>query len=119
PQKQHAEHLAYSNGDEDFYFPSKKHTLSQSELKKIKEHFSASYDVRGRTLKEQDMDGYGQKMGIILDLNGLEEIKTNYLIMAVMYVDKWANFPKRKPEFIPKVFSGNVEYYLVYEFDIC
>ncbi|CAI2199588.1 13986_t:CDS:2, partial [Funneliformis geosporum] len=68
-------HLAYSNSDKDFYFPSKKHILSQSELKKIKEHFSASYDVRGRTLKEQDMDGYGQKIGIILDLNGLEEIK--------------------------------------------
>ncbi|CAI2191969.1 12877_t:CDS:2 [Funneliformis geosporum] len=76
PQKQHAEHLAYSNGDEDFYFPFKKHTLSQSKLKKIKKHFSASYDIRGRTPKKQDMDGYGQKIGIILDLNELEEIKT-------------------------------------------
>lgn len=34
-----------------------------------------------------------------------------------MYVDKWANFPRKTPEFIPKVFFGNVEYYLVYEFE--
>ena len=34
-----------------------------------------------------------------------------------MYVDKWANFPKRIPEFIPKTFFGNVKYYLLYEFE--
>lgn len=49
--KQHAPHLAFSNGDEDFYFPSRNHNLNQSELKKIKEHFSVSYNVRGKTLK--------------------------------------------------------------------
>ena len=35
----------------------------------------------------------------------------------IIYVDKWAKFPKRQPEFIPKVFFGNVEYYLIYEFE--
>lgn len=34
-----------------------------------------------------------------------------------MEVDKWAIFPKKPPEFILQKFYGNVEYYLVYEFD--
>ena len=34
-----------------------------------------------------------------------------------MYIDKWANFPKKIPEFIFKVFFGNIEYYLTYEFE--
>jgi hypothetical protein len=33
------------NTQEQFHFPSKRHILSQSELKKIKEHFSTLYDV--------------------------------------------------------------------------
>src|ERR1043166_9312226 len=34
-----------------------------------------------------------------------------------MYIDKWANFPKKISEFIFKVFFGNIEYYLTYEFE--
>jgi hypothetical protein len=51
--KNYPNHLKYSQPDaeEEFYFPSKKHILSQSELKKIKEHFSTFHNVRGRKLK--------------------------------------------------------------------
>ena len=50
--KHYPNHLVYSqsNTKEELYFPSKRHTLSQSELKKIKEHFSVSHNVRGRKL---------------------------------------------------------------------
>ena len=34
-----------------------------------------------------------------------------------MYIDKWVNFPRKIPEFIFKVFFGNIEYYLTYEFE--
>jgi len=34
-----------------------------------------------------------------------------------MEIDKWINFPKKTPEFISKVFYGNIEYYLTYEFE--
>ena len=34
-----------------------------------------------------------------------------------MEVDKWANFLKKPSEFILKMFFGNVEYYLAYEFE--
>ena len=51
--------------------------------------------------------------------------RTNYSVLVCnsckiqtfMEVDKWAAFPKRQPEYISKKFYGNVEYYLVYEFD--
>jgi hypothetical protein len=50
--KQYAQHLIYSNEDylEEFYFPTKNYNLSQSELKKIKENLSTSYDIAGRNL---------------------------------------------------------------------
>lgn len=51
--KQHSTNLVFSKSDtdEEFYFPSKKYELSQSELKKIKDHFSVSYNVKNKTLK--------------------------------------------------------------------
>ena len=49
--KQYAPHLVFSNGNEDFNFPTKQHILNTSELKKIKEHFSVYYNIKGRTLK--------------------------------------------------------------------
>lgn len=51
--KTYANHLVFclSGADEEFYFPSKKYALSQSELKKIKEHFSTLYNVSNRKLK--------------------------------------------------------------------
>ena len=51
--KIYGEHLVFSlpGVDEEFYFPSKKHSLSQSELKKIKEHFSISYNINNWKLK--------------------------------------------------------------------
>ncbi|CAI2170562.1 17912_t:CDS:2, partial [Funneliformis geosporum] len=50
--KYYLNHLAYSqpNTEEELYFPSKRHTLSHLELRKIKEHFSVSYNVRSRKL---------------------------------------------------------------------
>ena len=52
PSKNYAEHLVYSNEHflEEFYFPTKSHTLSQSQLKKIKENLSTSYDMTGQSL---------------------------------------------------------------------
>src|SRR6266487_5540937 len=35
----------------------------------------------------------------------------------MMEVDKWASFPKREPEYVVRKFYGNIEYYLVYDFD--
>ena len=34
-----------------------------------------------------------------------------------MEVDKWASFPRKTPEYILQDFYGQVEYYLVYEFE--
>ena len=47
PSKKYANHLVYSNEyyQEEFYFPTEKHILSQSQLKKIKENLSTSYDM--------------------------------------------------------------------------
>ena len=52
PSKKYAEHLVYSNEYylEEFYFPTKKHILSQGQLKKIKENLSTSYDMTGQNL---------------------------------------------------------------------
>ena len=51
--KQYARNIVFSksDADEEFYFPSKKYELNQSELKKIKDHFSASNNIRNKTLK--------------------------------------------------------------------
>jgi hypothetical protein len=51
--KQYASNIVFSksDADEEFYFPSKKYELNQSELKKIKDHFSVSYNVKNKTLK--------------------------------------------------------------------
>src|SRR5687767_2632779 len=51
PSKKYAKHLVYSdeNYQEEFYFPTKKHTLSQIQLKKIKENLSTSYDITGQS----------------------------------------------------------------------
>ena len=50
--KKYAEHLVYSNEYylEEFYFPRKNHILSLSQLKKIKENLSTSYDMTGQNL---------------------------------------------------------------------
>jgi hypothetical protein len=37
--------------NEEFYYPSANYKLSQSELKKIKEHFSVYYNVKNYRLK--------------------------------------------------------------------
>jgi hypothetical protein len=34
-----------------------------------------------------------------------------------MEIDKWASFSRKTPEFISQVFYGEIEYYLVYEFN--
>ena len=51
--KNYADHLVFSlpGADEEFHFPSKKHILSRTELKKIKDHFSVLYNVNNRKLK--------------------------------------------------------------------
>jgi len=48
----YTKHLIYSNKDylEKFYFPTKNHTLSQYQLKKIRENLSTSYDITGQNL---------------------------------------------------------------------
>ena len=50
--KQYAQHLIYSNEYylEEFYFPFKKHILSQNEFKKIKENLSISYNMTEQNL---------------------------------------------------------------------
>src|SRR3954471_15819081 len=51
PSKKYANHLVYSNEhyQEEFYFPTKKQILSQSQLKKIKDNLSTSYDMTGQS----------------------------------------------------------------------
>ncbi|RGB25343.1 hypothetical protein C1646_632235 [Rhizophagus diaphanus] len=50
--KHNPNNLAYSQSDSEEVLrsPSKRHNLRQSELKKIKEHFSTTHNVRGRKL---------------------------------------------------------------------
>ena len=50
--KKYAKHLVYSDEYylEEFYFPIKNHVLSQSQLKKLKENLSTSYDIFGQSL---------------------------------------------------------------------
>ena len=50
--KKYAAHLVYSNEYflEEFYFPTKNYILSQSQLKKIRENLSTSYDMTGQSL---------------------------------------------------------------------
>ncbi len=46
--KKYAKHLAYTGeNDQDFYFPSTQHNLTQSELQKIKQYFSTVTIVSG------------------------------------------------------------------------
>ena len=49
PLKQYAQHLVFTNEDylEEFYFPSKKHVLLESQLRKIRENISTTYDITG------------------------------------------------------------------------
>lgn len=50
--KQYAHHLVYTNEDylEEFHFPSKKHVLLESQLRKIRENISTSYNITGLSL---------------------------------------------------------------------
>ncbi|UZO18446.1 uncharacterized protein OCT59_009759 [Rhizophagus irregularis] len=71
---------------------------------------------------------YGTKFGRLLTKDGhfigskwikknKDWARTNYSVLAIMEVDKWAAYLKRPPEFILQKFYGNIEYYLTYEFE--
>ncbi|CAG8490345.1 27706_t:CDS:2 [Dentiscutata erythropus] len=101
PPKVHEEHLAYTGEyGQDFYFPSAQYKLTQSELIKIKHHFSTIYDVSGLQLMSFSQTGtkYGR-------LRTKDE------------VDIYANYPKRPSVFKLQNFYALVEYYLTYEFE--
>lgn len=51
--KDHKDHLTYSQPEtaEEFYSPAERYQLSQTELKKIKEHFSVYYDIANQKLE--------------------------------------------------------------------
>ncbi|CAG8696675.1 20408_t:CDS:2, partial [Rhizophagus irregularis] len=73
--------------DEVFYSPMQQYTLKRSEIKKIKEHYSTYYDVRARQLQ------------------------------VYLEVDIYSNNQRRTPVFEKRPFYGNIEYYLMYEFN--
>ncbi|PKK55230.1 hypothetical protein RhiirC2_803015, partial [Rhizophagus irregularis] len=73
--------------EEVFYSPMQQYTLKRSEIKKIKEHYSTYYDVRARQLQ------------------------------VYLEVDIYSNNQRRTPVFEKRPFYGNIEYYLMYEFN--
>ncbi|CAG8470410.1 24222_t:CDS:1, partial [Dentiscutata erythropus] len=62
PPKIYDEHLAYTGNNQDFYFSSTEYKLTESELRKIKQHFSTTSDVSGIQLRSFSQTGtkYGQ-----------------------------------------------------------
>ncbi|CAG8727529.1 8692_t:CDS:2, partial [Racocetra persica] len=84
---------------QDFYFPSANYKLSQSELKKIKQHFSTISDVSGLQLMSFSHEG------------------TKYGRLRTKDVDIYANYPKQLSVFEVQDFYAIVEYYLTYEFE--
>lgn len=62
------------NIDEEFHFPSKKYNLSQTELKKLKDHFSVFYDVKNKSLK---VDSY------LIVITNIINIINNILIIFI------------------------------------
>ncbi|CAG8682000.1 13315_t:CDS:1 [Dentiscutata erythropus] len=125
--KIHDEHLAYTgeNG-QDFYFPSANYKLSQSELRKIKQHFSTISDVSGLQLISFSHEGikYGRlrtKDGHYIGSKWIRRnedwSRINYTVMVKIEVDIYANYPKRPSVFEVQDFYAIVEYYLTYEFE--
>ncbi|CAG8651845.1 15201_t:CDS:2, partial [Rhizophagus irregularis] len=127
PPKRHAQqHLIYSDEYylEEFYFPSKDYTLSPSELKKIKENLSTSYDIAGRNLDTFSKDGitFGRMLTKDKYFIGSKWIhknndwsRINYTV--TMQIDKWARFKHRQPEYIKKSYYGIIEFFFLYNFD--
>ncbi|CAG8570794.1 871_t:CDS:2 [Cetraspora pellucida] len=100
PSKIYNEHLAYTEeSDQDFYFPSTNYKLSQSELRKIKQHFSTISDVSGLQLISFSFEG------------------TKYGWLRTKDVDIYANYRNRLSVFKIQDFYAVVEYYLLYEFE--
>ncbi|CAG8498688.1 17519_t:CDS:2, partial [Cetraspora pellucida] len=100
PSKIHDEHLAYTReSGQDFYFPSTNYKLSQSELRKIKQHFSTISDISG------------------LQLISFSYEETKYGWLRTKDVDIYANYRNRLSVFKIQDFYAVVEYYLLYEFE--
>ena len=57
--KDYKDHLVFSQyrTAEEFYSPTEKYQLNQTELRKMKEHFSVYYNVAKRTNVEEDSVG--------------------------------------------------------------
>ncbi|CAB5207606.1 unnamed protein product [Rhizophagus irregularis] len=111
---------------EEFYFPSKDYTLSPSELKKIKENLSTSYDIAGRNLDTFSKDGitFGRMLTKDKYFIGSKWIhknndwsRINYTVKVTMQIDKWARFKHRQPEYIKKSYYGIIEFFFLYNFD--
>ncbi|CAG8736279.1 2411_t:CDS:2 [Dentiscutata erythropus] len=105
PSKIHDEHLAYTReSGQDFYFPSTNYKLSQSELRKIKQHFSTISDVSGLQLISFSHEGtkYGRlrtKDGHYIGSKWIHRnedwSRINYTVMVKIEVDIYANYPNR------------------------
>ncbi|CAB4396019.1 unnamed protein product [Rhizophagus irregularis] len=112
--------------EEVFYSPMQQYTLKRSEIKKIKEHYSTYYDVRARQL--QSFDSQGLKFSRLLTRNGYyigsnwirrneTWARVNYSVLVYLEVDIYSNNQRRTPVFEKRPFYGNIEYYLMYEFN--
>ncbi|GBC39132.2 transposase domain-containing protein [Rhizophagus irregularis DAOM 181602=DAOM 197198] len=112
--KQYAQHLIYTDEYyfEEFYFPTKKHILSQIQLKKIKENLSTSYNnITDLNLNSLPKEGimYGRMLTKNKYFIGSKWInknndwaRINHTVKVQIEVDKWANFKYRESEFWTK-----------------
>ncbi|PKC54218.1 hypothetical protein RhiirA1_507582 [Rhizophagus irregularis] len=126
--KQYTQHLIYTDEYyfEEFYFPTKKHILSQIQLKKIKENLSTSYNITDLNLNSLPKEGimYGRMLTKNKYFIGSKWInknndwaRINHTVKVQIEVDKWANFKYRESEFVTKTFYGIIEFFFLYEFN--
>ncbi|CAG8453337.1 19248_t:CDS:10 [Gigaspora rosea] len=110
PPKIHDEHLAYTGNN---HFLSTQHRLTESELRKIKHHFSTTSDVSGLQLRTKNGHYIGSKW---IRWNK-DWSRINYTVLVKIEVDIYANYPSRPSVLKIQNFYTFVKYYLLYKFE--
>ncbi|CAB4392637.1 unnamed protein product [Rhizophagus irregularis] len=130
-EKKWPPHIVFASSlyeEYELYSPSKKYILTPSELKKLKETYSAIYDlnisqieVSASNLISPNVRKYGKlcKDGHIISSKWISKDKikgrNNYSVVINITVDKYAHFSNITPEFIEKEIFGEVEYFIMHK----
>ncbi|CAB4397327.1 unnamed protein product [Rhizophagus irregularis] len=125
-EKKWPPHIVFASSlyeEYELYSPSKKYILIPLELKKLKETYSAIYDLNISQIENisPNVRKYGKlcKDGHIISSKWISKNKikgrNNYSVVINITVDKYAHFSNITPELIEKEIFGEVEYFIMHK----